>query len=317
MDRFEAMSYLVASAEAGSFSAAGRQLGVPLPTISRKIGELEARLNAQLLVRSTRRLSLTEAGSAYIVACKRILEQVDEAESQAAGEFTVPRGNLTMTAPIVFGRLHIVPVVNEFLAKFAQINVQLTLSDTTLNLVDEHIDLAVRIGELPDSAMVATKVGEIRRVVCGSPGYFAAHGTPKTPDDLGEHMCVTFTAIASGMTWVFGPGDGQATKGVRPLCRLKINTAEAAIDAAVAGVGVTNVLSYQVTQPIAEGKLRVVLQDYEPDPIPVHLVHTGQTLVPLKTRRFIEYAVPRLRKSLASELHKLAKQPAAVKPRKK
>jgi DNA-binding transcriptional LysR family regulator len=313
VDRLEAMSFLVASAEAGSFSAAGRLLGVPLPTISRKIGELEMLLNAQLLVRSTRRLSLTEAGATYISACKRILEQVEEAQSQAAGEFTLPRGTLTMTAPIVFGRLHIVPIVDEFLAKFAQINIQLTLSDTTLNLIDEHIDVAVRIGDLPDSSMVAMKVGEIRRVVCGSPAYFAAHGTPRTPDDLTEHMCVTFTAIASGTTWVFNPKGGKKTKGVRPLCRLRINTAEAAIDAAVAGVGVTNVLSYQVAKAVAEGKLRLILRDYEPDPIPVHLVHGGQTLVPLKTRRFIEFATPRLRKSLTSELVKLGGQTAKAK----
>src|SRR4051794_1344361 len=144
MDRLEAMSILVAVAEAGSFSAAGRQLGVPLPTISRKVADLEAHLNTQLLVRSTRKLSLTEAGLAYVAACKRILEQVDEAESQASGEYTVPRGTLAMTAPIVFGRLHVVPVVNGFLARFPEINVYLALSDHTINIVDEHIDLAVR-----------------------------------------------------------------------------------------------------------------------------------------------------------------------------
>jgi DNA-binding transcriptional LysR family regulator len=304
MDRLEAMSILVASAESGSFSAAGRQLGVPLPTISRKVADLEAHLNTQLLVRSTRRLALTEAGLAYVFACKRILEQVDEAESQASGEFTIPRGTLVMTAPIVFGRLHVLPVVNDFLAKFMQINVYLTLSDQTLNLVDEHIDLAVRVGALPDSTLVAAKVGEIRRVVCGSPAYFAAHGTPKTPEELVHHMCVTFTALASGMTWVFNPRDGSS-KAVRPLCRLKINTAESAIDAALAGVGVTNVLSYQVARPVSEGRLRVVLQDYEPEPIPVHLVHAGQALMPLKMRRFMEFAAPRLRRSLAADLAKL------------
>ncbi len=305
MDRLEAMSILVASADAGSFSAAGRQLGVPLPTISRKVADLEAHLNTQLLVRSTRKLSLTEAGLAYVAACKRILEQVDEAESQASGEYIVPRGTLTMTAPIVFGRLHVVPVVNEFLAHFPQINVHLTLSDHTINIVDEHIDLAVRVGALPDSTLVATKVGEIRRVVCGSPDYFAAHGVPKTPDDLADHMCVTFTALASGMTWIFNPR-GKPTKGVRPYCRLKINTAEAAIDAAIAGVGVTNVLSYQVARAVAAGKLKLVLQDYEPDPIPVHLMHAGQTILPLKLRRFTEFAASRLRKSLAADLAKLS-----------
>jgi DNA-binding transcriptional LysR family regulator len=315
MDRLEAMSILVASAEAGSFSAAGRQLGVPLPTISRKIAELEAHLNTRLLVRTTRKLSLTEAGLAYIAACKRILEQVDEAESQAAGEYTVPRGTLTMTAPIVLGRLHVVPVVNEFLANFAQINVYLTLSDHTISLVDEHIDLAVRVGALPDSTLVATKVGEIRRVVCGSPAYFAAHGTPKTPDDLKEHMCVTFTALASGMTWIFNPRGSKTSKGVRPYCRLKINTAESAIDAAIAGVGVTNVLSYQIAQPVAEGKLKVILQDYEPDPIPVHLVHAGHAILPLKLRRFTEFAASRLRKSLAADPAKLA--PPRVEKKKR
>jgi DNA-binding transcriptional LysR family regulator len=315
MDRLEAMSILVASAEAGSFSAAGRQLGVPLPTVSRKVAELEAHLNTQLLVRSTRKLSLTEAGLAYVAACKRILEQVDEAESQASGEYIVPRGTLSMTAPIVFGRLHVVPVVNEFLARFAQISVQLTLSDHTINIVDEHIDLAVRVGMLPDSTLVATKVGEIRRVVCGSPDYFAAHGVPKTPEDLAEHMCVTFTALAAGMTWIFNPR-GKATKSVRPYCRLKINTAEAAIDAAIASVGVTNVLSYQVARAVAAGKLKLILEDYEPDPIPVHLVHTGQAILPLKLRRFMDFAVSRLRKSLAADLAKVSAPKSGPKRKK-
>lgn len=304
MDRLEAMSILVASADTGSFSAAGRQLGVPLPTISRKVADLEAHLNAQLLVRSTRKLSLTEAGAAYVAACRRILEEVDEAESQASGEYTVPRGTLAMTAPIVFGRLHVVPVVSEFLAHFPQINVQLTLVDQTLSLVDEHIDVAIRVGALPDSTLVATKVGEIRRVVCASPGYLAAHGSPRKPEDLHEHMCVTFSGLGGGTSWVFENHKGSG-KGMRPLCRLKINTAESAIDAAVAGVGLTNVLSYQVARSVSEGKLNVVLRDFEPAPTPVHLVHTSQALAPLKMRSFMEFAAPRLRKSLAADLAKL------------
>ncbi|MBZ9894583.1 MULTISPECIES: LysR family transcriptional regulator [unclassified Mesorhizobium] len=315
MDRLDAMSILVASAEAGSFSAAGRQLGVPLPTISRKVAELETHLNTQLLVRSTRKLSLTEAGVAYVAACKRILEQVEEAETQAAGEYSVPRGTLTMTAPIVFGRLHVVPVVNEFLAHFPQISVQLTLSDHTINIVDEHIDLAVRVGMLPDSTLIATKVGDIRRVVCGSPDYFAAHGVPRAPEDLSEHMCVTFTALAAGMTWIFNPR-GKASRSVRPYCRLKINTAEAAIDAAIAGVGVTNVLSYQVARAVEAGKLRVILEDYEPEPTPVHMVHAGLAILPLKLRRFMEFAAPRLRKSLAADLAKVSAPKSSSKRKK-
>lgn len=304
MDRLEAMSILVASVEAGSFSAAGRRLGMPLPTVSRKVAELEAHLNTQLLVRSTRKLQLTEAGVAYVAASRRILEQVYEQESQASGEYTVPRGTLVMTAPIVFGRLHVVPLVSEFLANFPQINVQLTLSDQTISIIDENIDLAVRVGALPDSALVATKVGDIRRVVCASPDYLAAHGTPRKPEDLADHMCVTFTGLASGATWLFN-SSARVGKGARPLCRLKINTAESAIDAAVAGVGLTNVLSYQVARPVAEGKLKVVLSEYEPDPVPVHLVHAGQALPPLKLRRFMDFAAPRMRKSLAADLEKL------------
>jgi DNA-binding transcriptional LysR family regulator len=304
MDRLESMGLLVTSAEAGSFSAAGRQLGIPLATVSRKVADLEARLNTHLLMRSTRRLTLTEAGAAYVAACKRILELVDEAEAQAAGEYEVPRGTLAMTAPIVFGRLHVLPAVIAFLAQFPQINVQLTLSDQTLNLVDEHIDVAVRVGALPDSNLVATKVGEIRRVVCASPAYLAAHGVPKTPVELEQHMCVTFTGLAAGATWVFQPRSGVA-KSVRPLCRLRVNTAEAAIDAAAAGVGLTNVLSYQVARPVAEGKLKVVLRDYEPEQIPVHLVQTGQAIVPLKMRRFTEFASAKLRRSLSADLSML------------
>lgn len=305
MDRLEAMEYFVAAVEAGSFSAAGRQLNVPLPTISRKVADLEAHLNTQLLVRSTRKLALTEAGLSYLAAAKRILDQVDEAESQAAGEYSVPRGTLTITAPIVFGRLHVVPVVNAFLAEFPQINIYLTLSDHTLDLVDEHVDLAVRTGMLSDSTLVATKVGEIRRVVCGSPAYFSAHGTPKTLDDLAKHMCVTYTALASGMTWIFNPRDGKPSRGVRPLCRLKINTAEAAIDAAIAGVGLTNVLSYQVVKPVSEGKLSLILEDFEPEPTPVHVIHARQVLLPLKLRLFVDFAVSRLRQSLDDDLAKL------------
>jgi DNA-binding transcriptional LysR family regulator len=304
MDRLDAMAILIASVDEGSFSAAGRKLGIPLPTVSRKVSDLESHLKTRLLVRSTRKLALTEAGATYVAACKRILEDVDEAEAQATGEYTVPRGDFTLTAPIVFGRLHIVPVVNEFLSRFAEINVRMTLSDRNVNLVDDHIDMAVRIGDLPDSALIATRVGTIRRVVCGSPAYFAAHGTPKTPDDLAEHQSVTFSAIAAGNSWVF-KSRGRQTKLITPLCRLHINTAEAAIDAAIAGVGVTNVLSYQVARAVSEKKLRIVLQDFEPPAIPIHLVHAHQGLLPLKMRRFLEFAAPRIRKVVLATQKKL------------
>jgi DNA-binding transcriptional LysR family regulator len=301
MDRLEAMSLLVTAVEEGSLSAAGRKLGVPLPTVSRKISELETHLKTQLLVRSTRKLGLTEAGLAYIAACKRILEWVEEAEEQAAGEYSAPRGGLAVTAPVAFGRLHVLPVVNDFLLRFPEINVRMTLSDRNVDLIEDHIDMAVRIGELPDSTMVATRVGAIRRIICGSPAYFKAHGTPRKPDDLNAHMGVAFAIASPASSWSFAKNGKGPTKPVRPVCRLAVNTAEAAVDAAIAGIGLTRVLSYQAEHAIRQGKLKIVLQDYEPAPIPVHLMHAGQNILPLKMRHFLEFAAPRIRKALGSK----------------
>jgi DNA-binding transcriptional LysR family regulator len=301
MDRLEAMSVLIAAVEAGSFSAASRKLGVPLPTISRKVSELEAHLRTRLLVRSTRKLALTDAGAAYLAACKRILEQVGEAERTVTGEYVAPRGDLTLTAPIVFGRLHVLPVVSDFLARFPQINVRMVLSDRDVHLVDDQIDMAVRIGNLPDSSMVATRVGFVRRVVCASPAFLAAHGTPAVPADLADLPCVTFDFLAARSAWTFASPDRKLEQSVPVRCRLSVNTAEAAIDSAIAGVGLTRVLSYQAARAVADGKLRLVLREFERDPIPVSLLHAGQGLLPLKMRSFLEFAAPRLRRSLASD----------------
>jgi DNA-binding transcriptional LysR family regulator len=232
------------------------------------------------------------------------LEEIDEAETRASGEYTVPRGELTITAPIVFGRLHVLPVINDFLEDFGEITVRLRQADQNIDLLDEHIDLAVRIGDLPNSSLMATRVGVIRRVVCGSPSYLAIHGTPRTPDDLARHACVTFSAMASGASWAFKSGGRQA-KLINPPCRLHVNTAEAAVDAAIAGIGITNVLSYQVARAVEDGQLRIVLAEFEPALIPVHMVHAHHGLLPLKMRCFLEFAAPRLRKSLLSAHMKL------------
>lgn len=297
MDRLEAMALLVSSAQEGSFSAAARKLGVSLPTISRKVAELEAHVKTRLLVRSGRKLVMTEAGVAYVEACRRILKDVAEAESRAAGEYHVPRGELTITAPVVFGRLHILPVVSEFLAAFSEIKVRMTLTDRILNLVEDQIDLAVRIGELPDNSQIATRVGSVRRVVCGSPAYFATHGVPQTPEDLVRHVCITFTGIHSGVSWLFASSAG-ARRVISPMCRLFVNSGEAAVAAAVAGVGITNVISYQAAQAMREGKLQLILAPYEPVSLPVHLLHSKKGRLPFKMRHFLEFAAPRIRKSL-------------------
>jgi DNA-binding transcriptional LysR family regulator len=300
MDRLEAMSIFVATVEAGSFSAASRRLRVPLPTVSRKVAELESHLGARLLVRSTRKLSLTDSGAAYLVACKKILEEVGSAERIAAGEYMEPRGGLVLTAPVVLGRLHVLPIVSDFLARYPQIDVRLVLSDRNAQLVDDQIDLAVRVGELPDSSLVAARVGSVTNLVCGSPVFLAAHPAPKTPADLENIPCVAFDGLAAGPTWTFTPRDGTAHQSIRVKARLSVNSIEAAIDAAVAGVGLTRVLSYQVAGLIERGKLRTVLRKFEPGPWPVSLAYVGNGPLPLKLRSFIDFATPRLRKALGA-----------------
>jgi DNA-binding transcriptional LysR family regulator len=297
MDRLESMATLLAAVEAGSLSGASRKLGMPLATVSRKVSELEAHLRTRLVNRTSRRLTLTDAGRSYIVACKRILEDIGEAERAAAGEYVAPRGDLTITAPIVFGRLHVLPVAIAFLAAYPDIDIRVALSDRVVNLQEDDIDLAVRIGELPDSSLIATRVGAIRQVVCGSPAYFARRGTPKSPPDLAAHDCITFEGLTSPAGWRFAVGKSNLSVAIRS--RLIVNTAEAAIDAALAAVGVTRVLSYQVAGALRAGTLALALRKFEPAPSPVSLVHAGQGLLPLKLRAFLDFASPRLKARLA------------------
>jgi DNA-binding transcriptional LysR family regulator len=297
MDRLEAMSVLVSAVEAGSLSAAARRLGSPLATVSRKVSELESHLKTRLLIRSSRRLTVTDAGRAYIEACKRILEEIAEAERAATGEYRAPKGALAVTAPIVFGRLHVLPIVIDFLEAYPEIEVRLSLADRVVNLVEDGVDLAVRIGDLPDSSLIATRVGAIRRVVCGSPRYFAARGTPREPRDLAAHDCVTFAGLSSANAWTFSKGKSELSVAIRS--RLVVNTAEAAVDAAVAGVGVTRVLSYQIAEARRSGLLDVVLEEFEPVPWPVGLVYGDQGPMPLKLRAFVDFAAPRLKAKLS------------------
>ncbi|MGJ7565607.1 LysR family transcriptional regulator [Variovorax sp. GB1R11] len=297
MNRLESMSILVAVVDAGSLSAAARFLDMPLATVSRKVAELEAHLKTRLLHRTTRQLSLTEAGISYVAACRRILEEIGEAERAATGEYASPKGELVVTAPEMFGRLHVVPVVAEFLAHYPQIGVSLMLTDRVVHLMDEHADAAVRIGQLPDSTLMATRVGTVRRVVCASPAYLAAHGVPARPQDLAAHACITFEVLASMRAWVFGAGKSELSVPVQS--RLTVNTAEAAIAAATLGVGLIRVLSYQVADAVRAQALRVVLDEFESAPLPVSLVHTGQAPLPLKLRAFLDFVTPRLRERTA------------------
>jgi DNA-binding transcriptional LysR family regulator len=296
MDRLEAMSVFAAVAEAQGFSAASRRLGMPLATVSRKVSELEQSLGVQLLARSTRRVSLTDTGRQYFEACRRIIDDVSEAERAAVGEYRAARGELILTTPIVFGRLHIVPVVTEFLEAYREVHVQMMLVDRVVDLIDEHIDLALRIGELPDSSLIAVRLGTIGRVVCASPAYLAAHGVPAHPEDLAGHDAVTFAGLSSPKEWSFRVGGATQRFPVRS--RLTVNTAEAALDAVMAGAGLTRVMSYQAAAAVRDGRLVMVLRDYAPEPNPISLVYPSGRLAPLKLRAFLDFAVPRLKARL-------------------
>lgn len=308
MDRLQAMMMLVQVVESGSLSAAGRILRVPVPTLSRKISELEAQLGAKLLVRTTRRLSLTDSGVSYLAAARRILEQVEDAEREAAGEFTTPKGELIVTAPLMFGRLYVLPVITEFLAQYPSISVRLLLGDRNLHLVEDQVDMAVRIGALPDSTLVASRVGSMRTVVCASPLLLARHGEPRSPEDLERLPCVAFDLLTPLHGWRFGGGAGSTSPAeIQVKARLTVTTADAAVDAAIMGVGITRLLQYQAAAAVAEGDLKIVLADYEPTPMPIHLVHAARGQMPLKMRRFIDFAAPRLRERLDA-----LNQPASI-----
>lgn len=297
MDRLDAMAIFVAVAGEGSLSAAARKLNVPLATVSRKLSDLETYLRTRLLIRSTRQLTLTVAGRDYLAACRQILEQVDEAERTASGAYADAKGELIVAAPLVFGRLHVVPVAAAFLEQYPDVDVRLLLGDRNVNLLEEHVDVALRIGVLPDSSLVARQLGTIRRVVCASPSYLGRFGVPTSPADLGSHDCVTFEQLMAPTTWVFG--EAQAAHRIPVRSRMTVTTADAAIAAALAGIGLTRVLSYQVADALRDGSLVRVLEAHEPEPVPVNLVHSGQGRLPMKSRAFIDFAAPRLRERLA------------------
>jgi DNA-binding transcriptional LysR family regulator len=296
MDRFEAMRTLVAAIDGGSLSAASRSLGVPLPTVSRRVSDLEAYLRTQLVVRTSRKLLLTDAGRSYVATCRRILDELDDAERAATGEYRTPRGDMLITAPVMFGRLHVEPVVLDFLKAYPEINVRLILADYFIDLAENHVDLAVRIGRLPDSSLVAKKLGTMHWITCASPAYLAARGTPLTLADLAAHDCIAFEGLYSTNRWTFRSGKDCVSVPIRP--RFAVNTANGAIDAALSGAGIARVLSYQASAWINDGLLVSVLDDYYPEPMPIHLIHTGQALLPLKLRAFLDFSTPRLKERL-------------------
>ena len=298
MDRIEAMTILIEVVERGSLSAAGRSLRIPLATVSRKITDLEALLGTKLLVRGTRRVTLTDAGATYVTAARRLLEDLRTAEREVAGEMVAPRGELVVTAPVMFGRLHVLPIVTEFLDAYPEIDVRLPLGDRNLQLADDQIDMAVRIGALPDSSVIATRVGELRTVVCASPRFLDRSGRPDDPDRIAGLPCILNDTPMNAGGWAFRIVGSPATSNVACRPRLTVSTAEAAMEAARRDVGLVRLLHYQVADAVRDGSLEIVLEAFEPQPVPVHMLHAARGRMPLKMRAFLDFAVPRLRRRL-------------------
>lgn len=298
MDRFESMSAFVSVAKAGGFSAAARQLGIPLATISRRVADLEADLGVQLLKRSTRSVVLTEPGQAFYAASQRLLEDLKDAEDAVTGEYQAPKGELSITAPVGFGRLHLQPLAFDFLAAYPDINLRLLLVDRLVNLVEEQVDLALRIAELPDSNLIAVPLGRIRMVVCASPDYLARHGTPAHPRDIAAHSSIAWASLGPLDSWWFHEAGADRMFPIRP--RLWTTTPESTLAAARAGVGLLQTGCYQAEQDVREGKLVLVLREFECAPRPVNLVYARNRLLPLKLRAFLDFAAPRLRERLSA-----------------
>ncbi|WP_169569411.1 LysR family transcriptional regulator [Sneathiella limimaris] len=299
-DRFETMSILISVIDAGSLTAGAKALRMPIATVSRRISDLEQQLGTELLLRSPRGLTLTDTGVAYAAACRKIIDEVNEAERAASGEFTSPKGKLTMTAPIVFGRLHVLPAINSFLMAYPEVSVDLEQTDRPVNLLEEHLDLAVRIGPLADSPLKARRLGEIRQVVVASPDYLENKGRPLKPTDLCDFDCISFRSLVGVSYWDFFDEPKKMTVPVPT--RLAVNTAEAAVLAAEEGVGVTRVLCYQVADALRAGRLQLILEDYELPPWPVHMLYEDRSLIPQKIRAFLDFAAPRISKELALAL---------------
>jgi DNA-binding transcriptional LysR family regulator len=312
MDRFQAMSIVLAVAESGSLSGAARQHRTPLATVSRKVSEIEAHLQTKLFNRSSRVLVPTDAGRAFIAASKRILADVAEAERAASGEYTTPRGDLSVSAPIALGRLYLQPVLAEFLAAFPEVDVQLGLQDRAVNLLEEHVDVALRIGALADSSLIAVRIGEICRVICASPGYLKARGIPRSPDDLSKHDCISYVPMLSPTAWTFKRDQTDYVVPIRT--RLVVSNLESACDAARAGIGITMAFSYHVAESIKSGELTPLLQDFQPSPIPISFVYSPNRFMPVKLRAFLDFVLPRLKARLSDLPKGVAPRGRALRP---
>jgi DNA-binding transcriptional LysR family regulator len=286
MDRFDAMQAFVAVAELKGFAPAARKLRLSPSAVTRLVAALEERLGARLLQRTTRSVALTDAGTRYLERARRILADVDEAELAAEGERTRPSGRLVVSAPVGFGRLHVTPVMTAYLQRFPEVAAELRLEDRIVNLVEDGVDLAVRIGILADSSLVARQVGEMRRIVVAAPAYLKRHGRPRTPMEIGGHRTIQFGTAAPAAEWRFLDGGREVRIGINP--RFSCNSADAAIHYAEQGGGLTRVLAYQAADAIRRGALQILLDKFEHPPLPIHVIYPTSRLLSAKVRAFID-----------------------------
>ena len=300
MDRLQAMEVFAAVAEAGGFARAARRLHLSPPAVTRAVAALESRLGARLLNRTTRSVSLTEAGLRFLDSARRLLAELDEAERSAAGATATPSGHLRVTAPVTFGRMHLMPVLSAYLRAQPRVTATLVTLDRVANLIEEGFDVAVRIAQLPDSTLVARRIGEVRRLLVASPGYVTRHGRPQHPDDLRAHALIGFEGMFPGGEWRY-VADGRSS-AVHLAPGLIVNDALAAIEAAVRGEGLTAALSYMVEPQLAAGSLVEVLGAFTPPAVPVQLVYPQSRLMAAKVRAFIDFAAPRLARVLDTEV---------------
>lgn len=295
MDKLETMQVFIEVARQMSFARAGEQLGLSAPAVSRSIAALETHLGAKLFTRTTRHVRLTETGSRFLQDARQIVEAVEEAEAAATGVYSTPRGTLTITAPVLFGQKHITPIITEYLTKHPEVVIRAMFYDRVTSLIEEELDIAIRIGHLKDSNMYATKVGEVRRVVCGSPAYFAKHGKPSAPSELADHSIIFSANIDASSSWRFLNNGKKET--IRLMPQLHCNQNTIALNAAVSGFGITRLMSYQIGEELENGSLETALTGFEEIPLPVNVIHLEGRRANAKVRSFIDLANERLREN--------------------
>jgi DNA-binding transcriptional LysR family regulator len=293
MDKFSLVTIFIAVVDTNGFAAAARKLNISPPAVTRAINELEMQLHVRLLTRTTRKVRVTEAGARYVEDCRRIIAELSEADESVGGSHGAPRGRLTLTAPVLFGSKFVTPIVAEYLQTYPEVSASCLFLDRIVNMMDEGIDVAIRIGELPDSSMQSIQVGQVRRVICAAPGYLKSHGLPKKPGDLQNHAIISANSMAPSPEWTLME-DGVAHV-IRLQSRFTTSTNDSAITAAIGGFGLTRLLSYQIADFLRDGQLKTVLSQCEPPALPIHVVHREGRHASKKARAFIDLAIARLR----------------------